>query len=94
MWNENVKCCEKDCDESDYERERVVEIFKVNRDYEILVQSFVLYCIEREEQIASFCKIKIDDCIDNSNINPPVVRVSVLVTADTYSCLLYTSRCV
>ena len=43
VWNENMKCCEKYCDESDYERERererVVEIFKVNRDYEILVQS-------------------------------------------------------
>ena len=39
VWNENVKCCEKYCNESDYERERMVEIFKVKRDYEELIQS-------------------------------------------------------
>ena len=41
VWNENVRCCDKYCDERN--REREIEIFKVNRDYEILVQSFVLY---------------------------------------------------
>ena len=39
LWNENVKRCEKYYNESDYERERMVEIFKVKRNYEELMQS-------------------------------------------------------
>ena len=35
-WSEIMKCCG---DESDYERERMVEIFKGKRDYEELIQS-------------------------------------------------------
>ena len=35
VWNENVNCCEKYCNESNYEkiREKETEIFKLNRDY-------------------------------------------------------------
>ena len=41
VWNENVKCWEKYCDERTKERE--TEIFKLNRDYEILVQNLDVY---------------------------------------------------
>ena len=77
-WSEreNVKCYEKYCDERN--RERQTEIFKVNRDYEILVQSL---CIEREEQIDSPSKIEIDNyfddtCINNNNL--PDVLMSIV----------------
>ena len=40
------------------EREREIEIFKVNRDYEILEQSL---CIERDQQIDLPCIIEIDN---------------------------------
>ena len=46
--------------------ERQTEIFKVNRDYEILVQSL---CIEREEQIDSPSIIEIDNYFDDTCIN-------------------------
>ena len=34
VWNENVKCCGI---ESNYERDRVIELFRLSRDYEGLV---------------------------------------------------------
>ena len=61
VWNENVKCCEKHCNESDYERERMVEIFKLNRNHEILVQNL---CMEREEQIDLPVKREFDNYFD------------------------------
>ena len=38
VWNENVKCSEKYCDESNYEREKELECFKINRGYGELIE--------------------------------------------------------
>ena len=69
------ECCEKYCDERI--REREIEIFKLNRDYEILVQSL---CIEREKQSDSPCKIGIDNyfndiCINNNNLSDVLISI-------------------
>ena len=66
VWNENVKCWEKYCDERI--KERKTEIFKLNRNYEILVQNL---CMEREEQIDLPYKIEFDNYFDeygNNNV--------------------------
>ena len=38
VWNENVKCSEKYCDESNYEREKELEYFNLNRSYKELIE--------------------------------------------------------
>ena len=70
--NENVKCWEKYCDERIKERE--TEIFKLNRDYEILIQNL---CMEREEQIDLPYKIEFDNCFDeyDEKINYPILNI-------------------
>ena len=63
----------------------MIELFRLNRDYKGLVVGINM---ERNDSIKNNrdlpCLIN-NDYIDDNNIHVPVVRVSVLVTADNYS---------
>ena len=83
VWSENVKCCG---DESDYEREKELEWFKLNRGYGELIEKMNIKRIMINNVDLPCAVVNNDnDYIDDNNIHSPVVKVSVLVTADDYS---------
>ena len=48
-WSEVGQwCCDRCCDKSDYERERMIEVFKLNRSYKELIERLELEKIDGE----------------------------------------------
>ena len=80
VWSENMKWCGI---ESNYERDRVIKLFRLSRDYVGFVREIN---IERNDYIVNnvdlLCSVvnKDNDYIDDEYV--PVGRVSVLVIAD------------
>ena len=74
-WNEIVQ--------GGYERERMreIEIFVVNRSYEMLVQSLD---IERGEKSNLHCEIEMDDYFDNTAVNDANLPDVVINVVEEY----------
>ena len=83
MWNENVKCCG---DESDYEREKELVCFKLNRGYGELIEKMNIKRI-MVNNVDLPCTVVNNVYIDDKYL--PVGRSSVLVVADNCDDVTY-----
>ena len=85
VWNENVKCYEKYCDESDYEREKELECFKLNRSYKELIESLNINIMVNNVDLP--CTVVNNVYIEDKHLS--VGRVNVLVVTDNCDDVTY-----
>ena len=67
-WSEVCQWCgDRYCDESDYERDRRIEVFKLKRSYKELIERLELEKIDNMKYLP--CEIKIDDYFDDTVVD-------------------------